>query len=105
VSAGLLVRDVIMDQAFDVFHDLGIAAVGVTGHGSNIWTAGLVDGCGLGEKDEGDGEESFDPFNLYIVSCGIDKKVLYLPADLVCESVKAGQLICCIVCPLKAYIL
>jgi hypothetical protein len=96
---------VIMDQAFDVFHDLGIAAVGVAGHGGYIWTTGFVDGCGLGEKDEWDGKESFDPFDLYIVSSEVNEEVLFLPAGLVCESVKAYQLICCVVCTLRDYIL
>lgn len=62
--AGVLVFDVVVDQVFDVFHDLRVAFVGVYGHAGDVWTGGGVD-CGwLGVQDKGDGEEAFDPFYL-----------------------------------------
>jgi hypothetical protein len=47
--AGVLVGDVVEDQVFDVFHDLGVAAVGVDCHYRYIGARGLMDCCGLGE--------------------------------------------------------
>lgn len=51
-------------EIFNVFHDLRVAAMGVYCHGRHVGTRGLMDCCGLGEEDEGDSEETFDPFDL-----------------------------------------
>lgn len=57
-------RDVVVDQLLDVFHDLAVARVRVDGHAGDVGAGGFMD-CGrLGVQDEGDGEEAFDPFDL-----------------------------------------
>ena len=58
----------VIDHVFDVFHDLGVAAVGLGGH-VGYGTFGFEDACGLGVQDEGDGEEAFDPFWSGVSEC------------------------------------
>ena len=54
----------VKDQVFDIFHDLGVAAMGIDGHSCHIGTRGFMDSCWLGEEDEWHGEQAFYPFDL-----------------------------------------
>ena len=58
----------VVDESFDVFHDLSVAAVGLGGH------CGEEGGAGRGRlrmQDEGDGEEAFDEFDEGITAMGL----------------------------------
>lgn len=49
---------VIVDEALNISHDLGITLVCIGGHFEEVLAMFLVNGRGLGAEDEGHGEEA-----------------------------------------------
>ena len=64
----------ISNQTLHVAKDLGIALVSIGGDSDQVLAIFLVDNGRLGVQDEGNGKETFDPFDQLVAAVGLRRR-------------------------------